>query len=64
MALFVVVIGMRILQGWFRKFGSLLGFDIEAAFALGTVGLKDAGVGRQLPFGELGINLLGGIFGI
>lgn len=64
MALFVVEVVMRILLGWFGRFGSLLGFGIRAAFALGMVVLKDAGVERQLPFGELGINLLGEIFDI
>jgi hypothetical protein len=64
LALFVVVVGMRILLGWFGRFGSLLGLSIGAASVQGMVGLKDVGVGRQLPFGELRINLLGGIFGI
>jgi hypothetical protein len=64
LALFVVVVVMRILLGWFGRFGSLLGLSIRAASVQGMVGLKDVGFERQLPFGELRINLLGGIFGI
>jgi hypothetical protein len=64
LALSAVVIMMRILLSWFGRFGSLLGLSIGAASVQGMVGLKDAGFGRQLPFDELGINLLGGIFGI